>query len=549
MIALLLLLLLAVPNPGLGAQELNPAEPDIVLPEVVLRIEDLSVEQVQGALPGGEELPAPEREVPLPGVEQLQVAEPALPFGALGEAGDTLPAEQAYFLAAQAVLGAGSMSHVYSMISLNKVVEEPRFKLKFLHEMLDGFGGQSPGSGFHLRQDSLEGGIKQSFPALSLSAEGGVQDYEQGLQNLSPGDQYVSEVSRQGWAQGETEIPLGGLFSLGAKLEGSFASQLLTGPDSLELTELRAAPGLSLQYHQGPLRLTLEGSYAYRTLLDRPGQLLHRAGTSLALAAELSDRYRLEAQAGYLWSSALGNLFPFSLTLAGTPFAFLAFQAGGGYRVQEVDARSILNDYPLAELPGALLYDNHGWFGDLGLSFTLGRNLSLQLRALLAWNSALPVPERLDPAIDEGLGPLGLFPVSQQAATTLSTEAHLRWNLSTTTALSAGLDSELMYRSRFTPLHTGTVEFEATDAAARWGGSASLGFNVGFPPEEVTPANRLSLLLPLLGLRLFYNPADTISLVGEVDDLLYPFLDGPRYSWYPFQAPGLRGILKVQINL
>ena len=72
MVAAVLLLSLA----PLFAQESGPAvepqEPDIILPEVILRIEDFSVEEVEAGIPGGEELSAPERTIPLPEVGEMR---------------------------------------------------------------------------------------------------------------------------------------------------------------------------------------------------------------------------------------------------------------------------------------------------------------------------------------------------------------------------------------------------------------------------------------------------------------------------------------------
>jgi len=61
------------------AQEMEPSEPEIVLPSVVLEIEDLSVENVRAKLPENELVP-PEIEVPLPEAEELQIEEPPSSF-------------------------------------------------------------------------------------------------------------------------------------------------------------------------------------------------------------------------------------------------------------------------------------------------------------------------------------------------------------------------------------------------------------------------------------------------------------------------------------
>ena len=63
----------------------------------------------------------------------------------------------------------------------------------------------------------------------------------------------------------------------------------------------------------------------------------------------------------------------------------------------------------------------------------------------------------------------------------------------------------------------------------------------------------------LLSAGWVYNVTDTVSLITEFEDLLYPFWQdsplvtrlpsGGLYAWDPYEAPGLRGTVKVQINL
>jgi len=526
---------------------------------VILRIEDFSVEDVRVGIPGEEELIAPERSIPLPEAEELEIEEPELPFS-ISEGRDLVSAERESGLSAQAVLGAGTLSHLYSLISLNRIGgEEPRFKLRFLHEMLDGTAGiegQSPGSGFHTREDTLEGGIKLHLGKLGLEVEGLLQDQERGLQDN--GSPYLSRVYRQGTLDAKLDLPVGERLHLDVAAGGSFSSELLTGMVPEDATEVLAYPLLKLEYRREKTWLGLEGRYKYRDLLGTSETSLQRSALSAFFGAEFSTDYRLEAEAGWVWNSGLDHLFPFSLIFYGTPFSSFSFQAGGGYRVEELDYRDILGQYPVVDYrtlkpPLETLQDSRGWFADLGLSFTISRNLSLQARALLGWNSAMLMPDV--PVIDPktGLPTTGLFSISQQDGVQLATDARLRWNLGTMVTVSTGLHSEILDRPDNSPLHAGLVEIEGTNASGRWGGKGGLSFAFGYDPGvEVT-------LMPELSLSGFYNITDTVTLSAELEDILYPF-PGERWlmtelpsglvlSWFPYQAPGLRGIVKVQINL
>ena len=62
------------------SQDIEPSEPSIVLPAVVLEIEDLSIESITAVLPEDEEILPPEIEFPLPEVGELEVEEPHMDF-------------------------------------------------------------------------------------------------------------------------------------------------------------------------------------------------------------------------------------------------------------------------------------------------------------------------------------------------------------------------------------------------------------------------------------------------------------------------------------
>jgi hypothetical protein len=542
--ASLLLLCLGVLSAQESAPAVEPEEPDIILPEVILRIEDFSVEEVEAGIPGEDTLSAPERTVPLPEVGELDIEEPEIPVG-IGESRDLVGGERSSGLSAQAILGAGTLSHLYSQISLNRIGgEEPRFKLRFLHEMLDGVAGadgEAAGSGFHTREDRLEAGIKFHLGSLGLEVEGLFQDQERGLQKGLSSD-YLSHVYRQGGLDARLEQPLGERFTLKAQADGSFASQLLTGTTPEDTTEILIEPLASIEFQHKGIWLGLDGDYSHRSVSGGAVDDLHRAGLQAFFGAEFLENYRFEARGGWMWNSELGHLFPFSLSLSGTPFSTFSFQASGGYRVVPLNYVDLLDGFPLPDLPAIAPEDDHGWFADLGMSFTLTQNLSLQASALLAWSSALLWPDGTMNSIN------GLFTIPQYSAAQLNTDARLRWNLGALITLSAGLHTEFLDRAPGAPLHSAIVEIQGNDAATRWGGDASLEFAIGD-----------AALTPLLSAGGFYNITDTISLIAEIEDLLHPVLgetvlntrlpSGGLYAWDGYKAPGLRGTIKVQINL
>jgi hypothetical protein len=538
MIALLAILIALLCAGPAAAQAPEPEEPDIVLPEVILRIEDFSVESVDSTLPADEAALPPARELPLPDPGELAISEPQLPLAVEEPAEPAAKAAgAAQTLSALVELGAGSMNHLLSRVSLFRQGGDPRFRLRFQHETLDGLSGEPPGSGFNLRQDSLEGALKLRLGGLRLDTQGELREEERGLQG-QPISPFVSRVFRHGGASAELSWPIGSHWILAGAVDGSFDAQLLTGAAPQGLTEVLAAPELSIELRYPRFWASLGGRYAYRDFLEDGPEPVNRVGVEAGFGVDPLASLHLEAHGGWLWGTLLGHRFPFSLSLSAVPSAAFFLRLEGGYRVEQIDARNLLADFPWGELPAAIL-DDHGWYADLGLGFTLKRALSLQTGAHLAWHSAQPNPPLApNPAT-------GLFLMDQVSAVRLAVEATLRWTPVRQTFLAASWRMLLLDRLTFEPTTEVRLDGESAASSGRWGARGSLVFRIGYAPA--VPAYTL---VPELSLGLFYKASEAISLILEGEDLLSPLADGgDRWSWYPYVEPGIRGTFKVQINL
>jgi hypothetical protein len=533
MIALLVLLAVLAP-PTTGAQDqAAPGEPDIVLPEVILRIEDFSVESLSGAAPGEEDALPPARELPLPAGEEPLVAEPPAP-PVEGPEGQPGAPERA--LSAMAELGAGSSNHLFSQVTLNSLGEQPRFSLRFLHETMDGLAGRPPGSGFALRKEELEGALKLGLGKASLNLDGSLHEQERGLQDRAPAP-IVSRLLRTGGLGAELTWPFAKAWTLTGAVDGSFAGELLTVQtgQASGLEELKAAPRLSLEVRTARFWLAVDGRYAYE-LFD--GQPAHRARAQARFGVEISKAARLEGSGGWHWSqfSSPEHLVPFDLTLTLTPNSFLSVVAVGGYRVEEFDLRQLAETYPWAAFPDPLL-DDHGWFADLNATLSLQRAFSVQAGARLSWPRAAPWPQTTqDPAS-------GLFPMDQEQTAWAAVEASLRWTPARESYLAAGWRMEMAQYPAFTPGNL--LWLEGGLGSAKWGAHGSLRFMTGFQPPTVDYTET-----PELSLGGFFQPSLAVRLTAELEDLLSPLSGGgERLDWDPYLAPGIRGTFKVQINL
>jgi hypothetical protein len=537
MIALLVLLVASLAAPPAGAQDqAAPGEPDIVLPEVILRIEDFSVESLSGAAPGEEDTLPPARELPLPAGQEPLLAEPPAP-PAEGPDGQPAPARS---LSAMAELGAGTSNHLFSQVTLNSLGAEPRFSLRFLHETLDGvLGVEDPGSGFDYRKEELEGALKLRLGRkASLELEGSLHEGERGLQG-QPGPAAISRLLRTGGLGAELAWPFSEHWTLSAALNGSFATELLTVQtgQASGLDELRGSPRLSLEVRTERFWLAVDGRYAFEVY---EGQEAHRAGALARFGVEVSKSARLEGSAGWHWSqlSSPEHLVPFDLTLTLTPGSSLSIAASGGYRVEELELRELAEAHPWAAFPDPLT-DDHGWFADFSATYSLQRSFSLTAGAHLS------LPREDIWSDTAALDPSGLYQLVQREATRVALEASLRWTPARDSYLAAEWRMEMAQYPEFTPAQQ--IRLEGGLGSDKWGVNGTVLFKTGYPPST-----RNYTLTPELSLGGFFQPGEAVRLTAELQDLLSPLSQGGQrldWGWDPFLSPGIRGTFKVQINL
>ncbi len=513
------------------SQDMEPSEPDIVLPSVVLEIEDLSIESITAALPEDEELLPPEIEFPLPEVGELEVEEPHMDFTMPQTGVPAFQIREGKYLTTEAVLGIGTTNQFFSRISLYYLGKKPEGKILYQHEALDGFSSKPAGSGYGMREDRLEGSLSFNLGSAELRTEGAYRELERGLQDKG---NYYSKINRFIGAGGQAEYRIGDRFLLKGYMDTSVAAQLITGgsPASEEVTEVYFSPKITGELRFSRLVLGIEPRFSYRNVFDNEDLSLMRGGVRGYFEADISDTYRLNGCLGWQWIEDPGHLVPFDLALTVTPTEFLSFTAGGGYRIEEFNLKDIFNDYPLAGVP-ASLYDNHGWFTELRSSWSPFQGWLIDAGLLYMANKKMPDPG------DAPDGDTGLFPFNQVEAQRLSADAGVRWNISESFSARFGLESEFLKKPNFYPGNRATLDLNGIEKKGRYGG--------GFSSEFLTGVND-SDQLPFLDLNGFYRATDFLRFVLEIDDLLYPLLDGRRDYWEPYIEPGLKVILKAHIN-
>ncbi|NOY07919.1 MAG: hypothetical protein GXP33_03650 [Spirochaetes bacterium] len=508
-------------------EKMAPKEPEIVLPPVILEVEDLTVESVETALPETKELLPPERNIPLPKAGELEIKEPEVK---LLQPGRDIKIKQRAesSLSAEGTLGIGSKNHILSSISLYKLGKKPTFKVRFNHEMLDGFGIHPAGSGFFKRTDNLSGSLNFVYSGFGFSGEGSYSDNEKGFQGRGA---FITGINR--FLNEKILINTTLLKSLrfNTGLSGDFSSLLLTGETPEQDNELLLSPDTGLALRLKAFRFGITARYTFRTLLESSAYNLHRLRVKGLVSYDAPFGLSFAGEGGWFFNSDNINTFPFNLTISGSPLNFLNIRLSGGYGVNEYNLKNLLQETTITAIPASIVDDPY-WFGTLNTKLSLLKNTVLSVGTSLYWNTAMP---DLDTgSADSG----GFYPFYQRNAFQLNTELGFRWNITSLFILNTGWRRRWADRSLYRPLDSITFELSASDKNSIYGGDLDVSYLSGITGQ---------LQFPDVSIDGFYQISDYIRVVTEIDDIL--LISGtPRYDALMLEEPGFRATFKIQIN-
>lgn len=514
----------------------EPAEPELVLPSVVLEIEDLSIESIEVVLPVEDELMPPEREVPLPEEEEIIILEPepdvTLPDYSILQ----IPASASSFMA-EAVLGAGLLNNIISRISFYKLGESPRYKLLFNHEVLDGFAFREPGKGFSERDDSLDASVKWDYAKFDTEISANFMESEKGLQNNSD---FFSHICRFIDSSADLNYMPLDVFKLNGRLNFGFSEMRLTGnaeyphESPYPPAEIKAEAELGSEFLFKPVTFGIESRYKYRTLPGSNDYNLHRLFIGTSLAVELPYFFMFSGSGGYanhfndFWS------IPFKLSVSGDLFNSISMNLQGGYRIVEYDMDYVWINYEYSNTPSALtLTDNYGWFTDMLVKMNLENFIIISLGLGFSENKSLLDYEDIpDPAT-------GLFEIQSQEDILFKGDLGLRINFTKWFYLDAKTSCAFALNSKIDPYADVLVEGFATEEKGNFGGNFSMLCKTDFN-KQIDP--------PVFDIAFFYKISDNVRVIGEGHDLLSPLLENDRYRLAPYIEPGIRGTIKIHIS-
>lgn len=515
-----------------------PEETDIVVPDLVLEVEELTLEEVSAVLPDAGELALGQVSIPLPGADELEVDD--LAFDVAAPIGATEMQETSTFSSGR--LGAGSVNHVVGELSLFRLGTDPRFRLRFAHEGLDGYQFNPAGTGYFQTTNVIDGWFAGESPQLATDVEASFSEHVNGLQGRS--DFFSVGLRRTGVIANARFTP-DPLITLSGLLDASIATRIqsASGGDPVPRNqEFALLPTIGGRVSIGVVELALETSYFLRFLgggeipLHQDVELL--AGLDVALPAGVD----LIGRAGVNWDPDAALVYPWTVSVRALFRDALELTLRGGYRVERLLLTEIWDDVPLAaagDADGAPDLRNDGqWYGTLDGRWSGAGGLTVTGGVEFIAHEAKVDIGTYDAADDS-------FPFIQREMLALRTDARASWRPGQRVQVGAGWSGQLLETTSGTPTSTVDASVRVTDAGERLSAVAELRTDF-FPEAE----------MPWLGISGSFALSDEIEFTLELADLLSPLLDEGRASFggtvntdYPFIEPGFRASLFTRISL
>ena len=525
------------------AQDTEPEDPGIVLPPVLLEIEDLQVEDVNAALPADEDQLRPEVSIPLPEAEELYVPDFVfdIPFpdqvGVSNEVSDatfTQYLEQTRSpIFSDGRIGIGAPIYVLGDLSLYKLGDEPRFRLRFFHEKLDGYGFRQTGSGFYHSDDLLEGVISFGNDTTGFEVSAGIQESANGLQRGINGlsAEYESVNHRDANANAELTQQFTPNFGFTGVLDVSYGSQILTAETPLIASELAISPGVQLGYNSGALDLSLAGEYEFISTTGGTAMTDHRIQALIGASYLLPTDIRLSFDGGIYWSSRDALLPNVTIGADGRIGTIVNFNTIAGYQVRPQRLQQRWLDAPLLAFAGPLSPEyGWSWSGTIQIrpvsSFIITADMNFDL---------------MDNVLDPAVAPdavTGLYSHTTRSLIALNTLLSFEWDITSILGIDLSWQGAFIDRTRHQPVQIARLTFDAEDPAERFG--FLLEMEVEFAPD---------ITIPTIGLGGYYRINDSVQFQLDVRDILSPMLDPGRYNWEPYIRPGLHAMLLTKISL
>ena len=544
------ILLLSVIVTGLFAQEAEPADPGIVLPPVLLEVEDLQVETVNAALPSDEDQLRPDVTIPLATAEDLYLPDAVFDIAYPDQIGVTPDPDDVSFseyvqtsrtraIFSDGRIGIGAPSYVLGDLSLYKIGGSPRFRLNFLHEKLDGYGFVQAGSGFYNSTDVLDGTISFEIDSFDFNIHGTIGESTMGLQDNVEGVIAYDSVTYRNIA-GSIEVShVTDPVTLTGLMRAEYFAQTLTAAEPQFAAEVSIWPRASATLFLDPFDFELDLQYELASTSSETGSAIeHRLFAALISGLRLQN-LRLYLDAGFMWLVSDTILPDVRLGLEWNVRTMLRIETSGGYVSHPVRNSILLVDRPLLKLTN--LGAEFGWEWKGAAQFRPVTPLLLSIDAGLSYLEG--VPDSISAHDPE----TGLFDPIQEAIamTRLEMGVGMEWTISNVIGLTVDWNGIFIERTQFEPSNEVTVSMAAEDPIEGFGALLQLGANIRQLESDPSP----EISVPILNFGGYYRISESVRVQLDVHDALSWLISPGRIGWDPYIEPGLNVTLVTTISL
>lgn len=545
------LLLFLFVSIGLFAQDsgsevvTGPAEPDeteIILPEMYLEIEDLSVEEIDAVIPDNDEIVLSSIEFKLPEPGDIEIPPEIFTFTdpAVGasSAESALSGNTAGFYS-EGIIGAGTSLNITGDINLYSVGGPTDFRLRYFHDSYDGFAGRQAGEGFAERRELIEAEFGYAADLLRAGMSVIYDEKETGLQGFQP--DYYSMTRRVPSVEASAEWTPSDMLTIKGALASELSRLQLNSMNSAGYSTYNLEPEADILFGNDGVKIgagidySLNGEFA-------GGGTAHTLGGGLMFEASVSDIFGISANADVLWDDWQRFFFPFEVGISGIGPSIDYFLRGG-YRAFRTD-RSVIReisetaDGPVSADSYGILPVTYGWFGEAVFGWNPGSNTAL--KASLDFSSYDDAPVPAESSIS------GLYTMNTTSSTCLSAGLDVFLNITDRLSINAGWQGQLFEQIQwYSPRHIINTEMEllSTDLSMGLAGSAELRI---YDPAQTWFNNDW---LPALGLEGFIRLSDGFEFTVSGQDLGAAFLETGRILWDDYLDRGASLQARIKISL
>jgi len=525
-------------------QTTEPEEPDLILPPMILEVEDPALEEVQAAIPEAEDIDLYLQVTDLPEPEEIELSQDAFDLVVPGGIeGPGIAGGRDFF--SDSTLGIGTQNHFLGDISLFMLGDEPRAMLRFHHEGRDGFWGHLSGEGYNTRRESFEGDLSFHPGSVEIDLAGSLIEDEFGFQGRVEG--FSSLIHRILTGSGNIEVPVKERIAAGGSVSTVISNIVLAtaaGGGAAGLpeqdTEVDIQAGFFGNLDTQYVRFGLDGEYRFLNWLET-GSPVHVLSGSVRAESNFPFALDVQADAGVNWIPGVDPAFPFSLSTTAYLGGIMTVYISGGYRWDMASFGDLWNRFPLVDSRNAsgdryVQQYESGWFIDGEIRYEPSDAFSVE--AACSW---LYASSRFQPK--DFLPGRGLFSQEWSPGTVFSARSGFSWRIGDSLTLDSGVGGILFGADFINPSFEVNASIEYAPLEGLFGFSSEVDYTIY--NEALVPI----AMLPQASISGFFRISEGVSLSLEAEDIVSALTSEPSYTWGGYTSPGFALVFKTNLSL